>query len=252
MNARRFALVLAATIAATTVSLDPRRRPWPRAVGLTSGRATVAAPGSSSSKPSTTTGASKSRQRSTRHQRSGLVRQAGRRRGDPRSSGRRTTVAPSGSFSVEKRIPNRSGVDRITGRATRGSVVCSTSVSLLISAVSRHRCHGRQDRVDGDLRVGTIHTCGSPATSVMVGARAFGHVSLGVWWDDTVRGADNGPAGRVSPPGAGGRRGVRAQRDRPLGLGDQPAGRSRRGLGRTTGARCPASKGLEVPVGASG
>jgi hypothetical protein len=45
-------------------------------------------------------------------------------------SGTRTTVAPSGSFSVEKRIVNRSGLDKITVRATRGSTVCSTSVSL--------------------------------------------------------------------------------------------------------------------------
>ena len=45
-------------------------------------------------------------------------------------SGNRTTVAPSGSFSVEKRIPDRSGVDRITVRATRGSVVCATGVAL--------------------------------------------------------------------------------------------------------------------------
>lgn len=42
----------------------------------------------------------------------------------------RTTVAPSGLFSVEKRITDRSGLDTITVRATRGSSVCSTGVSL--------------------------------------------------------------------------------------------------------------------------
>jgi hypothetical protein len=42
----------------------------------------------------------------------------------------RTTHAPSGSFSVEKRIANRAGKDVIKVRATRGSTVCSTRVSL--------------------------------------------------------------------------------------------------------------------------
>jgi hypothetical protein len=32
-------------------------------------------------------------------------------------NGARTTVAPSGSFTVEKRIPNRAGVDHVVGRA---------------------------------------------------------------------------------------------------------------------------------------
>ena len=45
-------------------------------------------------------------------------------------SGMRTTAAPSGSFEVEKKIANRSGVDTITVRATRGSTVCTTGVSL--------------------------------------------------------------------------------------------------------------------------
>jgi hypothetical protein len=45
-------------------------------------------------------------------------------------SGTRTTAAPSGSFELEKRIANKAGVDKITVRATRGSAVCSTSVSL--------------------------------------------------------------------------------------------------------------------------
>ena len=45
-------------------------------------------------------------------------------------SGRRTTHAPSGSFSVNKRIANRAGTDVISVRATRGSVVCVTQLSL--------------------------------------------------------------------------------------------------------------------------
>jgi hypothetical protein len=45
-------------------------------------------------------------------------------------SGKRTTHAPSGSFSLEKRIANRAGKDTITVRATRGSKVCSTRVTL--------------------------------------------------------------------------------------------------------------------------
>jgi hypothetical protein len=45
-------------------------------------------------------------------------------------SGTRTTVAPSGSFEVEKKITDRSGVDKIMVRATRGSTVCTTAVSL--------------------------------------------------------------------------------------------------------------------------
>ena len=44
--------------------------------------------------------------------------------------GRRTTLAPSGSFSVHKRIANRAGTDVVTVRATRGRVVCATRVSL--------------------------------------------------------------------------------------------------------------------------
>jgi hypothetical protein len=44
--------------------------------------------------------------------------------------GRRTTHAPSGSFSVEKRISNRAGTDVIRVRATRGAKVCSTRLSL--------------------------------------------------------------------------------------------------------------------------
>jgi hypothetical protein len=44
--------------------------------------------------------------------------------------GKRTTHAPSGSFSVEKRIANRAGTDVVSVRATRGSKTCSTQVSL--------------------------------------------------------------------------------------------------------------------------
>jgi len=44
--------------------------------------------------------------------------------------GKRTTHAPSGSFSIEKRIANRAGKDTITVRATRGSKSCSTKVTL--------------------------------------------------------------------------------------------------------------------------
>ena len=44
--------------------------------------------------------------------------------------GRRTTRAPSGSFSVHQRIANRAGTYVITVRATRGSKVCVTRVWL--------------------------------------------------------------------------------------------------------------------------
>jgi hypothetical protein len=44
--------------------------------------------------------------------------------------GARTTHAPSGSFSVEKRIANRAGTDVIKVRVARGSTVCSTQVRV--------------------------------------------------------------------------------------------------------------------------
>ena len=44
--------------------------------------------------------------------------------------GERTTHAPSGSFSLERRIANRAGKDTVTVRATRGGTTCSTKVSL--------------------------------------------------------------------------------------------------------------------------
>lgn len=45
-------------------------------------------------------------------------------------SGTRTTVAPSGSFSVERLIPNRAGTDRITGTARTASTgeTCAATV----------------------------------------------------------------------------------------------------------------------------
>ena len=45
-------------------------------------------------------------------------------------SGSRTTRAPSGSFSVERRISNSAGDDVIVGRAVRGSNVCRGQVTF--------------------------------------------------------------------------------------------------------------------------
>lgn len=45
-------------------------------------------------------------------------------------SGQRTTLAPSGSFSVQRRTSNRAGKDVIRATATRGSAVCSGKVSV--------------------------------------------------------------------------------------------------------------------------
>jgi hypothetical protein len=44
--------------------------------------------------------------------------------------GNRTTAAPSGSFEVEKKVADKAGIDKISVRVTRGSAVCSTSVSI--------------------------------------------------------------------------------------------------------------------------
>jgi hypothetical protein len=44
--------------------------------------------------------------------------------------GARTTHAPSGSFSVERRIANKAGKDVIKVRVARGKTVCSTSVTV--------------------------------------------------------------------------------------------------------------------------
>jgi hypothetical protein len=45
-------------------------------------------------------------------------------------SGNKTTVAPSGSFEVEKKFANQAGVDVIKARATRGTAVCSGTVRV--------------------------------------------------------------------------------------------------------------------------
>ena len=45
-------------------------------------------------------------------------------------SGSRTTQAPSGSFTVERRISNSAGDDVIVGRAVRGSNVCRGQVTF--------------------------------------------------------------------------------------------------------------------------
>jgi hypothetical protein len=41
-----------------------------------------------------------------------------------------TTRAPSGSFSVQRRIANGSGSDRITAKATRAGETCTASVTI--------------------------------------------------------------------------------------------------------------------------
>ena len=45
-------------------------------------------------------------------------------------TGQRTTLAPSGSFSVERRSADRAGTDVIRATATRGSATCSARVSV--------------------------------------------------------------------------------------------------------------------------
>jgi hypothetical protein len=44
--------------------------------------------------------------------------------------GTRTTHAPSGSFSVEKRIANKAGTDVVKVRVARGKTVCSAQVAV--------------------------------------------------------------------------------------------------------------------------
>lgn len=44
--------------------------------------------------------------------------------------GTRTTKAPSGSFTVSRRIGNRAGSDTIRARATHGAQTCTGSVTL--------------------------------------------------------------------------------------------------------------------------
>ena len=54
-----------------------------------------------------------------------------RRNGTRVVSTRATTRAPSGSFSVERRIANTSGPDRITARAVSPSgQVCTAAVTI--------------------------------------------------------------------------------------------------------------------------
>ena len=63
--------------------------------------------------------------------RNGQVWQVGLRRdGTLFFCGQRTTVAPSGSFDVERRISNSAGDDVIVGRATHGSQVCRGQVTF--------------------------------------------------------------------------------------------------------------------------
>jgi hypothetical protein len=45
------------------------------------------------------------------------------------AKGSARTVAPSGSFSVERRIPNRTGADRIVAVAKRGTVTCTGALT---------------------------------------------------------------------------------------------------------------------------
>lgn len=45
-------------------------------------------------------------------------------------SGTRTTVAPSGSFTVRRLTANRSGADVVRARATHGTQVCRGAVTL--------------------------------------------------------------------------------------------------------------------------
>ena len=42
----------------------------------------------------------------------------------------RTTHAPSGSFSIEKRIANKAGRDHIQVRVARGATVCTAAVAV--------------------------------------------------------------------------------------------------------------------------
>ena len=129
MNARRLALVLAATLAATTVSM---------------GAAPAFAKGGGDdvrSSHACSTGVIKLK---AKHDNGVIEVEAEvdtNRNGQVWAvklidngvtafSGMRTTAAPSGSFEVEKKIANRSGLDKITVRATRGSNVCTTGVSL--------------------------------------------------------------------------------------------------------------------------
>jgi hypothetical protein len=50
--------------------------------------------------------------------------------GDRFFAGRRTTKAPSGSFSLERRTANRAGPDTVRARAVRGDNVCTGRVTV--------------------------------------------------------------------------------------------------------------------------
>ena len=53
-----------------------------------------------------------------------------KRDGDVAARGTGTTRGPSGSFSVERRIGNPAGSDRIVFRAARGAQVCRVAVTF--------------------------------------------------------------------------------------------------------------------------
>lgn len=53
-----------------------------------------------------------------------------RRNGKSVAAGTRTTRAPSGSFSVERRIANPAGRDRISAVARRAGETCRASLSI--------------------------------------------------------------------------------------------------------------------------
>jgi osmotically-inducible protein OsmY len=53
-----------------------------------------------------------------------------KRNGRTAFTGTRTTRAPSGSFSVTRRLGNAAGKDRITAVAERGGETCSASLTI--------------------------------------------------------------------------------------------------------------------------
>ncbi|HET6937759.1 MAG TPA: hypothetical protein VFI19_04110, partial [Nocardioides sp.] len=50
--------------------------------------------------------------------------------GSVAASGSAKTAGRSGSFSVERKIANRAGTDKVTFRASRGGEVCSGSIAF--------------------------------------------------------------------------------------------------------------------------
>jgi hypothetical protein len=128
MNARRIALAVATTVAATTV-----------VAGATPAFAKGTPAVSASTKCSTGVIKLKAKHENSRIEieaevdtnRNGQTWSL--RLSDNGTSvflGKRTTHAPSGSFSVSKLITNRAGTDVMTATARRGSTVCTTHVSL--------------------------------------------------------------------------------------------------------------------------